>query len=159
MAGEGQDAREMLGVEAVADFRNPQAEIDQIAVDLIFGRTRLVAAPEAVNHRHRRTAAPQGTVIRPATSGLVRPSPASHLIPLCSGLSRSNCVRYILLDLSVDSGEGSVVLRIMFDRVARLRQTSSKYSELPFWVGYRAERTADRNSLMPGLPRLTASFP
>jgi hypothetical protein len=64
-----------------------------------------------------------------------------------------------VINLSVDSEEGFVVLRIMFDKVARLRQTSWKYNELPVWVGYRAEQPADRNSLMPGLPRMTASFP
>ena len=38
---------------------------------------------------------------RTPLSGLVRPGLRSHFIPLCFGLSRSNCVRYILPELFV----------------------------------------------------------
>jgi hypothetical protein len=72
---------------------------------------------------------------------------------------RSVAADVCFISQSVDWEEGSVVRRIVFDKVAEFGQNSSKYRELSCWVGCRPELTADRNGLVLGLARITALFP
>src|SRR5262245_13137969 len=57
--GSREHPRQMLGIESVADLRNPKTEIDEVEVDLPLRRSGLPSVPEAVDGCHRRASTPE----------------------------------------------------------------------------------------------------